>query len=206
MPDRTTPDGEIRVWDGFVRAFHWTTVALFAIAFLTPDFKWLHEPVGYVLLGLAGARILYGFVGLGYARFTSFVTSPGEVRRYLTLLREGRAPRHLGHNPAGGAMIVVLLAMLVVVAGSGWMSETDRWFGVPWVDHLHHISAKVLLLFIGVHVTGVVVSSLLHGENLVRAMITGRKAARLPETDPRQRGRATAMLTRWVLTRHSFWP
>jgi cytochrome b len=172
---RTAQGAQIRVWDLFVRLFHWGTVALFATAFLSSDEKSLHEPVGYVLLALVVLRTGWGFVGTRHARFTSFVVSPRSVLGYLRLLREGRAPRHLGHNPAGGLMILLLLAMLVLVAGSGWMTETDRWFGVPWVDHLHHISAHLLLLLIGVHVTGVVISSWLHGENLVRAMITGRK-------------------------------
>jgi cytochrome b len=180
MSGHAAPGAEVRVWDMFVRLFHWGAVALFAAAFLSPDEKWLHEPLGYLLLVLVMARIIWGFIGTAHARFTGFVASPAAVLRYLRLLREGRAPRHLGHNPAGGAMIVLLLAMLVLVAGSGWMTETDRWFGVPWVDHLHHISAKVLLLLVGVHVAGVVVSSALHGENLVRAMITGRKPAAAP--------------------------
>lgn len=175
MPGQTARGAEVRIWDSFVRLFHWGTVALFATAFLSSDEKSLHEPIGYALLALVGLRIVWGFIGTYHARFASFVVSPGAVMRYLRLLREGRAPRHLGHNPAGGAMILLLLGMLVLVAGSGWMSETDRWFGVPWVDHLHHISAKILLLLIGAHVAGVVVSSRLHRENLVRAMITGRK-------------------------------
>lgn len=180
MSGRSAPGGEVPVWDLFVRVFHWGTVALFATAFLSPDDKWLHEPVGYVLLALVLARIIWGFVGGRYARFTSFVVSPSGLLCYLKLLRTGAAPRHLGHNPAGGAMIILLLVMLIVVAGSGWMTETDRWFGVPWVDHLHHLSAHLLLALIGVHVLGVVVSSVLHRENLVRAMITGRKPRDLP--------------------------
>jgi len=175
MSGDTVRAREVRVWDRFVRLFHWGTVALFATAFLSPDDKALHEPVGYVLLALVMLRIGWGFVGPRHARFTNFLASPAAVLRYLRLLRQGRAPRYLGHNPAGGMMIVLLLVMLVVVAGSGWMTETDRWFGVPWVDHLHHISAKLLLVLVGLHLTGVIVSSGLHRENLVRAMITGRK-------------------------------
>lgn len=180
MSGRSSPGAEVRIWDLFVRVFHWGTVALFATAFLSSDDKWLHEPVGYALLALVLARIVWGFSGGRYARFASFVASPAGVLRYLRLLRAGTAPRHLGHNPAGGAMIVLLLAMLIVVAGSGWMTETDRWFGVPWVDHLHHLSAHLLLVLVGIHVLGVVVSSVLHRENLVRAMITGRKPRDLP--------------------------
>lgn len=177
MPAQTTHIQYVRVWDPAIRAFHWMTVALFATAFLSPDEKWLHEPVGYVLLGLAGFRVLWGFVGPRHARFTDFVRSPAAVVKYLRTLGRRDAEHFLGHNPAGGAIIVVMITLLIVAAGSGWMSETDRWFGVPWVEHLHHYSAHLLLILVGVHVLGVIVSSWIHHENLVLAMITGRKTA-----------------------------
>jgi cytochrome b len=172
---------EVRVWDPFVRLFHWGAVAGVAITFLSSDHKWLHEPVGYAVLGLTVLRVLWGFFGTRHARFSDFVAGPGRVRAYLSSLFRGQAERHLGHNPAGGAMVVVLLILLLVAGVSGWMTETDRWFGVPWVDHLHHRSAHLLILLAGVHVVGVVVSSVLHRENLVRAMLTGRKPALMAE-------------------------
>jgi cytochrome b len=169
----------IRVWDRFVRLFHWSTATLVLIAFLTTDdMRWLHETAGYGVLALVAARIAWGLVGTRHALFISFIAGPRAILRYLRLLRDGRAPRYIGHNPAGGAMIVALLLLLVIVAGSGWLSETDTYFGVPWVDHLHHISAHLLLVLVGLHVAGVVVSSWLHRENLVRAMITGRKRSK----------------------------
>ena len=170
---------KVRVWDPFVRLFtgRWWS---FATAYLSSDEKWLHEPLGYALLVLVPLRIGWGFVGPRHARFASFVASPAAVLRYLRLLGEGRAPRYLGHNPAGAAMILLLLAMLLLAAVSGWMAETDRWFGVPWVDALHHITGNLLLPLAGVHVAGVIASSWLHRENLVRAMITGRKPTEMP--------------------------
>ncbi len=166
----------VLVWDRFVRLFHWATALLVLIAFLTTDdLRWLHEDAGYAVLALVAARIVWGVVGGRHARFVSFVCGPRDVARYLRLLRSGRAPRYLGHNPAGGIMIVALLALLVVVGGSGWLSETNAYFGVPWVDHLHHVSAHLLLVLVGLHLAGVVMSSWLHRENLVRAMVTGRK-------------------------------
>jgi cytochrome b len=180
MPSRATAFLEavptVPVWDRFVRLFHWSTATLVLIAFLTTDdARWLHEDAGYAVLGLVAARIIWGVVGSKHARFASFVCAPRNVLRYLRLLRTGRAPRYFGHNPAGGVMIIALLTLLLVVAGSGWLSETNAYFGVPWVDHLHHISAHLLLVLVGLHLAGVVVSSWLHGENLVGAMITGRK-------------------------------
>lgn len=180
MPSRATAFFEavptVPVWDRFVRLFHWATAILVLIAFLTTDdLRWLHEDAGYAVLALVAARIVWGIIGGRHARFVTFVRGPRDVLYYLTLLRVGRAPRYLGHNPAGGLMIVALLGLLVIVAGSGWLSETNAYFGVPWVDHLHHVSTHLLLVLIGVHVVGVVASSWLHRENLVSAMITGRK-------------------------------
>ena len=173
--------GDVKVWDPFVRLFHWGTVAAVATAYLSSEHRWLHEPFGYAIIVLTVLRVLWGFVGTRHARFSDFVAGPGAVRRYLASLAKGRAERHIGHNPAGGAMVVLLLILLMVAGVSGWMTETDRWFGVAWVDHLHHISAHLLILVAGVHVLGVIVSSRLHGENLVRAMLTGRKPALMPE-------------------------
>jgi cytochrome b len=169
----------VPVWDRFVRLFHWCTAGLVLLAFLTTDdARWLHEFAGYAVLVLIVARGVWGIVGTRHALFISFIAGPRAVLRYLTLLQAGRAPRHLGHNPAGGAMIVALLGLLIIVSISGWLSQTDAYFGVPWVDHLHHISAYLLLGLIGLHVVGVIISSWLHRENLVLAMITGRKPAK----------------------------
>lgn len=165
----------IRVWDPFIRIFHWSTVILVAVALLTEDARWLHEAAGYAVLALVLARLVWGLVGTRHARFVDFVRGPMTVLRYLGALRAGRARSYLGHNPAGGAMILVLLAALLVVSVSGWLSETDAFFGVVWVSRLHSIVGHLLLWLIGLHLLGVLVSSLLHRENLVLAMITGRK-------------------------------
>ncbi len=183
----------IPVWDRFVRVFHWGTAILVLITYLTTDdARVLHHWAGYGVLALVAARIVWGVVGSRHARFASFVSGPRAVLGYLRALGRGQAPRHLGHNPAGGAMIVVLLALLLVVSVSGWMSETDRFFGVPWVDHLHHLSAHILLGVIGLHLVGVVVSSWLHRENLVLAMLTGRKPAQAGDPPSVAVGRSAA--------------
>ncbi|TMH74230.1 MAG: cytochrome B, partial [Betaproteobacteria bacterium] len=81
----------------------------------------------------------------------------------------------LGHNPLGAWMIVALLAMIALVAGTGWLSTTDRFWGVEWLQETHHLLADALLVLATLHVAGVAYTSLRHRENLVRAMITGRK-------------------------------
>lgn len=179
MSDARAHRGDIAVWDWFVRAFHWGTVALVATAFLSPDDKALHEPVGYAVLALVLARLAWGVVGSRHARFTDFMARPATVLAYLRELRSGKVRRYLGHNPAGGAMVLALLATLATVTVSGWMSETDRFFGVEWVSQLHRLSTDMLLGLIGCHLAGVLVASLLHRENLIAAMITGRKPALL---------------------------
>lgn len=171
----TAPMSTVRVWDPVVRLFHWTLVAAFATAFLAEEGGRLHDAAGYVVLGLIGLRLIWGIVGPVHARFANFVPAPAQLVGYLRSVVQGRPERYLGHNPAGGAMIVLLLAAVLCAAGSGWLMITDRFWGVPWVEEVHETSAWLALALIGVHVLGVLVSSLLHRENLVRAMITGTK-------------------------------
>ena len=165
----------VRVWDPVVRLFHWSLVTAFATAFLAEEGGRLHDAAGYTVLGLIGIRLVWGLIGPLHARFASFVPAPGQLTAYLRELARGRPPRFLGHNPAGGAMIVVLLATVLTTAASGWLMTTDRFWGIEWVENLHEGSAWLALILVGVHVTGVLASSLMHRENLVRAMITGDK-------------------------------
>ena len=165
----------VRVWDPVVRLFHWSLVTAFATAFLAEEGGRLHDAAGYTVLGLIGVRLVWGLIGPLHARFASFVPAPGQLAAYLRELARGRPRRFLGHNPAGGAMIVVLLATVLTTAASGWLMTTDRFWGIEWVENLHEGSAWLALILVGVHVTGVLVSSLMHRENLVRAMITGDK-------------------------------
>ncbi|MEI2385064.1 cytochrome b/b6 domain-containing protein [Breoghania sp. JC706] len=169
------PD-EVRVWDPLVRIFHWSLVAAFTFAYLTGD-EWqsAHETAGYVIVGLVAFRLLWGLVGPHHARFASFVRGPAAVIGFLRDSVRMRAPRHIGHNPAGGAMVIALLVMLAVITGTGIMMTTDRFWGVEWVEDVHEIAANLTLGLIALHVAGVVLASFEHGENLVRAMVTGRK-------------------------------
>ncbi|MBK9081434.1 MAG: cytochrome b/b6 domain-containing protein [Rhizobiales bacterium] len=173
-----TAPGEVRIWDRFVRLFHWSTVTLFALAYVTgegPD--GVHHAAGYALLALAGARIVWGFIGSRHARFADFLYSPRAVLRFLLDTMRFRAPRHLGHNPAGGMMAVALLAMIVVICCSGLMQEMDVFWGRKWVETVHVYAVRGTLVLVGLHLVGVLAASLEHRENLARAMITGRKRA-----------------------------
>lgn len=168
----------VKVWDPFVRLFHWTLAAAIVIAWLSAD-EWdaLHEWTGYLIAGLLAARLVWGLIGSRYARFSNFVRSPAAVGAYLRDMLKGRERRYLGHNPAGAAMILALIAVIAATAVTGWMGTLDRFWGLEWVEELHETLANLLLVLVPLHVVGVVLASRRHRENLVRAMIVGRKRA-----------------------------
>lgn len=168
----------VKIWDPFVRVFHWTLVTSFAVAWLTAeDLKALHMWAGYAAGALVALRLVWGVVGTRFARFGQFVRSPFAVAAYLRDIVTGREARYLGHNPVGGLMIMALLLTMAGVCLTGWMQTTDAYWGVEWVEDVHETIASVMLGLVGIHVLGVVVTSLRHRENLARAMITGRKRA-----------------------------
>ena len=169
----------VKIWDPLVRLFHWSLVTSFAIAWISADeWKDLHHWAGYAAGALVAFRLVWGLIGPRYARFTQFVKPPATVVAYLRDTLKGRELRHLGHNPAGGLMILALLSTMSIVGFTGWLSTTNTssW-GVEWMEDTHEILANVLLGLVGLHVLGVAVTSLRHRENLIRAMWTGRKRA-----------------------------
>ncbi|HYV87065.1 MAG TPA: cytochrome b/b6 domain-containing protein [Candidatus Polarisedimenticolia bacterium] len=165
----------VRVWDPLLRVTHWLLAASVVFALMSDESRSLHKLAGYVAAGLVVLRIVWGFLGPQHARFTDFVKSPGAVFAYLSDVVRFRPRRYLGHNPAGGAMIVLLFVLVLVTAFSGWLSETDRFFGVGWIEAVHAGGANLLIGLIVLHVGGVIFSSFMHGENLIRAMFTGHK-------------------------------
>jgi cytochrome b len=167
----------VKVWDPFVRICHWSLVVLFALAWITEDFQSLHQPVGYALMVLVLLRIIWGFVGSRHARFADFVRSPAATFAYARDLLAGRAPHVRGHNPLAAAMILALLGMLIATGATGWMMTLDANRSAEWLEELHEGLASVTLALVGLHVLAVVIMSAVHGENLVRAMITGWKRA-----------------------------
>jgi len=170
----------VRVWDLFVRVFHWGLVAAFAIAWLTRhSAETIHYTAGYVAAALVVLRLVWGVAGTHYARFRQFARSPRTILGYLRDIATGREARYLGHNPAGGAMIIALILFMGGTAFTGWLSTTDAFWGVEWMSKLHERIADGLLILVVLHIAGVVLASVRHRENLVRAMVTGLK--RQPE-------------------------
>ena len=168
-------DGTQPVWDPFVRLFHWGLAVSFLAAYVLTQDAWLHEGLGYVALALVVLRLPWGIIGPRHARFADFVRGPRVVLGYAGDLVRGRARRYLGHNPLGGWSIVAMLGMVVVCTVSGIVMNTDYFWGNALVEDIHYGSADLTIALVGVHLCGVLVSSLVHRENLVRAMITGRK-------------------------------
>lgn len=171
-----TPPAAVKVWDPFVRVFHWSLATLFLVAYVTGDeAEKVHIAAGYVIAGLIALRVVWGFVGPAHARFANFVRPPRQVLSYLRDMALVRAPRHLGHNPAGGAMIVALLVMLAGTGITGVMMTTDAYWGAQWVEEVHEAFANLTVGLVVFHVLGVLLASFAHGENLIKSMITGRK-------------------------------
>ncbi len=171
-------DRWVHVWDPFVRLFHWCLVLSFAVAWLSAN-TWenVHMWAGYAAGSLILLRLAWGFIGTPYARFAHFVRPPKTIVAYLKAVASGSEARHIGHNPAGGAMIVALMLGMAATAYTGYLLTTDAFWGVSWMQHLHNWSAHGLILLVGVHLAGVALASFRHRENLVHAMIVGRKRA-----------------------------
>jgi len=136
-----------------------------------------HERIGYVALAAATLRVLWGFVGAAYARFSDFVPTVSRLTEYVRALLAGREARHVGHNPLGGAWIVVMLGLVLACAGSGVVLSFRE---IGLLEKLHEGLGAALLAAAAVHLTGVAWESVRHRENLVRAMFTGRKRAPSP--------------------------
>ena len=174
-------EGTVVVWDLPVRLFHWGLVAAFVAAFVTAGaYGKLHQAAGYSLAALVAFRLVWGFVGNRYARFDSFVRPPRTVIRYLLDMFSGHGERHLGHNPAGGMMILALLALCTILGFTGWLQTTPQFFGDERLRILHETTAYVTVSLIPLHLAGVIVSSIAHRENLVEAMLSGRKRQNRP--------------------------
>ncbi len=171
----------IRVWDPLIRVFHWTLALSFVVAwFSAQSLDSLHNAAGYLAGALVLFRLAWGFAGARYARFAQFVREPRVVWAYLKSIAAGAEARYIGHNPAGGAMIVALLLVMACATASGYLLTTDAFWGVVWAQRLHSLVAHGLLLLVGAHLVGVALASRRHRENLVRAMIVGDKRAPAP--------------------------
>jgi cytochrome b len=194
--------GKILVWDLPVRVVHWLLVASFAGAFLTADserHRDLHVLFGATLVGLIVFRIVWGIVGTRYARFGSFAFGPQAILRYLWSIITLSPRRYLGHTPAGSWAIWLMLGLGIAAGVTGYGAYNG---GPEWLEDTHEAFAWTLLGVVGVHVAGVLLSSVLHRENLVAAMITGRKRGEASHAIPGSRWTVAVVVAAVVL---AFW-
>lgn len=183
---------QIKVWDPFVRIFHWTLVLSFFVAYISEeDFLDIHVFAGYTVLALVLSRLIWGLIGTHHARFGDFIYSPKTIKHFIkdTLLL--KAKRYLGHNPAGGAMILLMIISLLITTVTGiavygaeeqagpmssWFSQDHKFWGEV-LEETHEFFANFTLLLVFIHVAGVIIESLIHKENLIKSMITGMKSS-----------------------------
>lgn len=178
MNSTETENTTVKVWDWPVRVFHWTLAASVLGAFVTgenEDFERLHQTLGWVAAGLIAFRVVWGLVGTRYARFTEFISSPAQVWAYIKSLRSGQPQHFVGHNPVGAVAVMLLMGLTTLSVYTGWLALAED--AAEWLEEAHEIAANTLITVVLVHVIGVLWSSRTHGENLLKAMLTGRKTA-----------------------------
>jgi cytochrome b len=204
----TSPERNVLVWDAATRMFHWLTAALLVAAYVTWRLDWMnwHARAGEAVLALVIFRVLWGFFGSATARFAGFVASPRVAVEHLALLLRREPDRQVGHNPAGGWMVLILLALLLLETFSGLYVNNDIADEGPLteltpapvanaINAVHWIFWDVLLAAIALHLAAVVIYATAKGQNLVTPMITGWKV--LPATVPQPR--LAGPLRAWVL-------
>ena len=181
----------MRIWDLPIRLFHWVLVCLIAFSWITYKQGWMdwHVISGYTILSLLLFRVVWGFIGSDTARFTFFLKSPLEALRHLSHLHRREPDTEIGHNAAGGWMVLVMLGLLFAQAITGLGSNDDISVEGPLatrlgkdlsdqVTSLHRLGSNLILAVIGMHILAIVTYAVLKRHNLVRPMITGKK--RLP--------------------------
>ena len=179
-------DSSVRVWDPFVRIFHWSLVSCVVLNyFVVEDGETAHQFIGYVAAGFVVARIIWGFVGTRYARFDDFFPTPARLRAQLAALLHGQHPFHPGHSALGALMMFALMALVLALGLTGFLQTTDAFWGDEQMQEAHEVLASALIALAGVHALLAIVLSRLERVNLVGAMFTGIK--RRPGEQPDRR-------------------
>lgn len=190
---------DVRIWDLPVRFGHWLMAGGFLLAWLTGDSEeWrnVHVLAGGTVVGVALFRLLWGVFGTKHARFASFVRGPRAAFSYLKSLLTASPQHHAGHNPAGAVAILLLLALGLAAGATGWLAYQET--GGEWLEEAHEVMANAMLAVVFVHLAGVAVGSLVHRENLPRAMVTGRKRGDAADAITGGRPVAAIVLLAWT--------
>ena len=192
VPDTERPSDKVLAWDLPTRLFKWSLVLCVALAWATNRYAdtrpYLHVWNGYTVLVLVVFRVLWGLVGGSTARFTAFVTSPWTALRFFIKQVRGLAPAYLGHSPAAGWVILVLMALAGVQATLGLFSaDQDRLIiegpladivsdaAIHRATALHRLGFNLILAAASVHIATNLLYALLQRKGLIKAMVTGRK-------------------------------
>ena len=197
---------DILVWDLPVRVFHWTLALSFAVAYVTgesDEWRDLHVASGYTTLGLVAFRLIWGFVGTRYTRFSGFVLGGVAFRRYIAGLVRRTPEHYVGHNPVGSYMIMAMLLIAVLTGVTGFLTLEE--VGGEAFEEVHEVFASLWLALVVVHVCGVFVSSILHRENLVRAMITGFKSGTTDQAAEQRRLGVALLIVLALAGLWSYW-
>ncbi len=165
-----------RVWDPFVRLFHWSLVSCVTLnLWLLEEGDPPHEWVGYAATALVVLRVFWGFVGTRHARFADFWPTPARLREHLRALRRGDHPPTPGHNPLGALMMLGLMGLVLLLGFTGWLQGTDRFWGNEALETLHEWLADGLLALAGLHAAAALLVGRLERTRLIKAMFTGVK-------------------------------
>ena len=189
---------DVKVWDIVVRLFHWTLVTTFCICFITEDSSRIHVYSGYLIILLIVCRFIWGFIGTKHARFNDFMVAPGTAIQYIKEFIKNKNSRFIGHNPAGAAMIVVLISSILITCLTGLLlygvaahsgplaflfSGTHEYLEETF-EEVHEFFSNFSLTLIVLHVSGVIIAGKQHNENLVKSMINGfKKKSIIPENN-----------------------
>jgi cytochrome b len=197
----------VLIWDAPVRLFHWLVVVLVTAAYVTLKLTWIdwHVRIGEALLALLIARLLWGCFGSETARFRSFVASPAAALRHLRHLFHREPDVQVGHNAAGGWMVLLLLALLLAetlsglyvnneIADDGPLSELVPVWLANAISALHGLVWYVLLAAVALHVFVIALYAVVKGHNLLRPMLTGYKLLPSSVAAPRQAPALLALL------------
>ena len=188
----------IKVWDLPVRLFHWAIVVLILCSWATQEWNHMewHVRSGYAILTLLLFRIVWGFIGSDTARFARFLSSPAAALRHLARIGRREPDREIGHNAAGGWMVLLMLVLIGVQAGTGLFANDDANTEGPlmhlvdkdqsdWLSHIHSLNFTLIEAVIALHVLAIAVYAVLKRQNLVRPMLTGTKLMPADAAAPR---------------------
>ena len=187
---------KVLVWDIPVRLFHWLLVLCLCGQWFTAevleDAMEIHFYIGYFTLGLVLFRLIWGFIGTKYAKFTSFVAGPKSMLAYLKGITQRNHVFSVGHNSVGGLLLPAVILLVGLQAISGLFTSDDIFYSGPYsnsasseiqqcMQWLHHNIFNILLVIIGLHLLAIFGYLVCLKHNLISPMLNGKKP--IPQKD-----------------------